>query len=630
MADYKITFQPGQVMARAHDSECLLDVAFKAGISLKSSCGGTGACSQCKLIIRKGLVDVQGVGKLTREQLDQGYVLACQTYPNSDLEIEIPADSMLSEHKVLISHDEGYDSTSVINPLFQKIKIEVAAPSLDNHMDDLSRLYAALKQSYNLERQRISLEVMQHLPQVLREGDWKVTVSLADIKDCTEIINIEPGWDYRKYYGLALDIGTTTVVAHLVDLETGDSVGVEGAYNKQAVFGDDVISRIIYAVEHKRGLEQTQKTVLGTIDKLIANLIKDKDIEREDIWYVSCAGNTTMTHMFLGIDPEYIRLEPYVPASNSFIPIKAADLGLLINSKANVYCIPGVASYVGGDVTAGAEIINIEQEDKLTLFIDVGTNGELILGNREWLVACACSAGPAFEGGGISNGMRAMDGAIEYVRIEPDTWDVHFKTVSNRKPVGICGSGLIDCLAALQEAGVMDRTGSFSTRSDSNRLRITDGEKEFILVFAAESGNGKDITISESDVKNLIRSKAAIFAGIQTMLKTVDLPLETIEQVYIAGGFGRYINLEDAIKIGMFPDLPLDKYRYVGNSSIAGAKKILLSKETRDHAEKLAEKVTYLELSVGNDFYEEYTSALFIPHTNLDLFPSLKGPEAIS
>lgn len=624
LSQYKITFIPDDVTVTINGEENLLDAAVKAGVSLKSSCGGAGTCSRCKVLVKKGRTDIRGEGKLTGDQLAEGYSLACQTYPLSDLEVEAPESSRLSEHQVLVSR-AGQDDAPVtrINPLFRKIKLELPEPTLDDHTDDLSRLYRALGAKVRLDPPRISLELIQTLPGILREKDWRVTVSLADIKGCTEIVNIEPGWDCKRYYGLALDIGTTTVVAHLVDLESGESLGVEGTYNKQAIFGDDVISRIIYAVEHRKGLQRLQKKIIDTINDLIDILVRDHHVDYEDIWYITCGGNTTMTHLFLAIDPQFIRLEPYVPTINSMLPIKASDLGIKANPRAMVYCLPGAASYVGGDITAGAEVIGIDRQDKLTLLIDVGTNGEMVLGNNEWLVACACSAGPSFEGGGILHGMRAMNGAIERVRVKPGTLDVYWETIGNKRPLGICGSGLIDCLATLREAGVIDRSGNFLPLPANDRITTIDGERTFILVPAEESGTGKDVTISEADIKNLIRSKAAIFAGVQTMLKMVGLPLTAIEQVYIAGGFGRYINLADAIKIGMFPDLPLEKYKYIGNSSVMGAKRILLSREARDNAEKLAEKITYLELSVGNEFMEEFVSALFIPHTDLSLFPSV-------
>ncbi|TYO96861.1 ASKHA domain-containing protein [Desulfallas thermosapovorans] len=624
MSTNKVRFLPDDITIAVESHETILDAAVRAGIAVKSSCGGAGTCSRCRVITKSGQARVNSTGKLTEEELARGYALACQTYPQSDMEIEIPETSRLAAHQVLTSQGQEFDqSITPTEPLFKKIKLQLLEPSLDDHVDDMSRLYSELNKMAEVDSPCIDLEIIQKLPQTVRKGNWKVTVSLADIKGRTEIVNIEPGWDYKKYYGLALDIGTTTVVAHLVDLESGESLGVEGTYNKQAVFGDDVISRIIYAVEHKKGLEQMQTTIITTINELIDNLVEGSHVDHNDIWYITCAANTTMTHLFLGIDPEYIRLEPYVPAFNSINPITAADLSIKANPKARIYCLPGIASYVGGDITAGVEVTGIDKQDDINLFIDVGTNGEMVLGNSEWLVACACSAGPAFEGGGIAYGMRAMDGAIEHIRVTPGTLDVYWETVGNKKPVGICGSGLIDCISTLREAGVIDRTGNFLPLPANERVQIIDGEKLFILVPAEESGTGTDITISQTDIKDLIRSKAAVFAGVQTMLKTVGLPVEAIERVYIAGGFGRYINLHDAINIGMFPDLPLERYKYIGNSSVKGAKMALLSKEARREAEKLAEKITYIELSIGNDFMEEFVSALFIPHTNVDLFPSI-------
>lgn len=626
MPQYRVVFLPSDLTITVNDNENLFDAAIKAGISLKSSCGGAGTCGRCRVIIKSGRAKSNGVGRLTKQQLSEGYALACQTYPQSDMEIEVPDSSILMEHQVLTTEGKGLERPDMkFEPLFQKVKLELPRPTLDDHIDDVSRLLNVLRTKGKTGVLRIGLEVLQKLPRLIREKEWCLTASLADFRDYTEIIDIEPGWDYRMYYGLAVDIGTTTVAVHLTDLDNGESLGVEGTYNKQSVFGDDVISRIIYAVEHEKGLQQLQKSIVTTINGLIKMVTKDKNIDSEDIWYVTCAGNTTMTHLFFGVEPEYIRLEPYVPAFNSINPVRALDLGLRANPKAVVYCLPGIASYVGGDITAGAEVIAIDKQEKLTLFIDVGTNGEMVLGNKEWLVACACSAGPSFEGAGITHGMRAMNGAIEHIKVKPDTLELYWETVGNKKPLGICGSGLIDCLAALREIGVIDRAGNFMALSSNGKVQIIDGEKTYVLVPANKSGADKDITISESDVKNLIRSKAAIFAGVQTMLKIVGIPLEAIEQVYIAGGFGRYIDLADAIKIGMFPDLPMEKYKYIGNSSLMGAKMVLLSKEAREEAEKLAEKITYLELSIGNEFMEEFVSALFIPHTNINLFPSVKA-----
>jgi uncharacterized 2Fe-2S/4Fe-4S cluster protein (DUF4445 family) len=331
-----------------------------------------------------------------------------------------------------------------------------------------------------------------------------------------------------------------------------------------------------------------------------------------------------MTHLFLKVSPKYLRLEPYIPAATNFPAVKAETLGLAINSNAPVITVPSVASYVGGDITSGVLATGFTRSEKLTLFIDIGTNGELVLGNNEWLATCACSAGPAFEGSGISCGMRAMDGAIDHIDIDIDTLEVKCRTIGNKKALGICGSGLIYSLSEMIGAEIIDRAGKINEGKDTQRIRRGDEGLEYVIVWADESGSLQDIVITEGDVKNLLRAKGAIFAGIRCMLQQVQLSVEDIERVYIAGGFGNYINIEDAINIGLLPDLPIEKYEFVGNTSVQGAMLMLLHKDALDEALKLANHMTYLELSVGNLFMDEFISAMFIPHTDLSLFPSTK------
>ena len=603
----------------------LLQAAAEAGILVKGSCGGDGTCGRCKLIIKEGNYKTEQTGKLTKEQLAGGYVLACQTTAESDLVVEVPETSRLSEHQVLLEEaTEGeIILQTAIDPLFKKVKIELPEPSLTDSMDDIERLKMAVSKETGIDNLRVSLNTVSNIPGILRKEKWKVTVSLTDVLGYTEIAAVEAGWDYDKYYGLAIDIGTTTIVVNLVDLENGETIAQKGDYNKQAVYGDDVISRIVHATEEKTGMEDLRKAVLKTINDLIQQLARENEIDINAINYAVCAGNTTMVHLFLGIDPKYIRLEPYTPAINVPEPIRSEEVGLQINKTAWVYCIPGIASYVGGDITSGAQVIGIDKTEKVTLFIDIGTNGEMVLGNQDWLMACACSAGPAFEGGGLKNGMRAMRGAIERLDVIPDTLEIEYSTVGGAKPVGICGSGLIDCIAGMYKAGIIDRSGQFSSTLSNQRIRSGDDGPEFVLVPKENSGNGQNITLSEADIKNLIRSKGAVFAGIRTMLRKMDLPIEIIEEIKIAGGFGRHISIKDAVSIGLLPDAEFEKYKYIGNSSVKGAKMVLLSKSARDEAVQLATKMTYLELSIGNDFMDEYVSALFIPHTDLTLFPSL-------
>ena len=625
MSSYTVRFLPDNLETTVQEGENLLQAAARAGIPLKASCGGRGTCGRCRMILKEGEVTQLQKGKLTPEQLAAGYVLACQSIPAGPVVVEVPAESRLAEHRVLLAEERAGEELlpAGFDPLFKKVALELPPPDLEDSRDDAGRLLDTLEKTTGMDDALFNLETLSNLPAVLREGQGRVTASLADGKGYTEIVRVEPGRRAEKYYGLAVDIGTTTVVVELVDLAGGRTVGVKGRYNKQAVYGDDVISRIIYAVETPGGRREMQRAAVDTINELITALTAETGVESKDIHAVVCAGNTTMTHLFLGIDPAYIRMEPYTPAVNSLPPVRAAELGLMVSPGALVHCLPSIASYVGGDIMAGARLIEIDQAEELTLFIDVGTNGEMVLGNKDWLLACACSAGPAFEGGGIRHGMRAMAGAIEHVQIDPRTGEVHYQTVDGAKPLGICGSGLIDLMAVLRDAGIIDRTGQFLSRPELPRLREGDEGPEYVLAWAHESGNEQDITISEADVKNLIRAKGAVFAGIRTMLRMVDLPVEAIERVIVAGGFGRYINIRDAIAIGLFPDLPVERYSYIGNSSLKGARLALLSRRVRDGVEELARKVTYLELSVGNTFMDEFVSALFLPHTDLNLFPSL-------
>jgi len=362
--------------------------------------------------------------------------------------------------------------------------------------------------------------------------------------------------------------------------------------------------------------------IIDTINELISEVAKCNGFVNSDISAVVCAGNTVMSHFFMKISAKYLRLEPYCPAATKFPSVKACELDLDVNPDARVVLLPSVASYVGGDITSGVLSTMFTHSDKLTLFIDIGTNGELVLGNKEWLVACSCSAGPAFEGSGISCGMRAMDGAIDSIEIDPNTYSSTCKTIGEVNPSGICGSGLIYTMSEMLEAGIIDRAGKISDANISPNIRKGTEGMEYVLAFSNESGDGKDVVITESDIKNLLRAKAAVFAGIRTMLQKVDLDIDDIDRVYVAGGFGSYIDISDAINIGLLPDLPIEKFEYVGNSSIEGAIIALLCKDAIKEAQSIANKMTYLELSIGNTFMDEFVAAMFLPHTDLSLFPS--------
>ena len=627
---YKVLFQPDNVVIQIDARETLLQAANKAGLPLKVACGGKGTCGKCLVRVLKGdcLLKDGTVPDQTKK------IPACQALVLSDIEVEIPRETKLDRHKVLIQkgsllaeEELDFQTSYTSLPLVKRYEITLPEPTLMENATDSNRLLTELNKHVSCNEIKISLPILRKLSYALRDMNWKVCVDVAHIEGSGEIIDILPGESEDPLYGFAVDIGTTTVVVFLIDLLTGKVIDKRGSYNKQAKYGDDVITRIIYAEEELEGLEDLQDAVLDSIKELIEEIIANvPQVDRNYIKMVVCAGNTTMTHLLLGLDPKYIRREPYIPAAAQFPTARIKDLELPLYGEGLVINIPSVASYVGGDIVAGALTVGIEKSEELTLFIDIGTNGEMVLGNKEWLVCCACSAGPAFEGGGITFGMRAMRGAIERIDINSD-FEVSIDTIEDALAVGICGSGLIDGLSKLHSAGIIDRTGKFQTDVPTDRLRQGENGPEFVLVWAGESGIDQDIIITQSDVRNLLRSKGAIFAGIRSMLQLVDLDMSAIEKVLIAGGFGNYLNLDDAIRIGLLPDLDRKKYQFVGNTSVKGAQAVMLSHAAYDRTIEISKKMTYLELSTGNIFMEEFVSATFIPHTDLNLFPSLIDKE---
>ncbi|MFZ5627207.1 MAG: ASKHA domain-containing protein [Bacillota bacterium] len=628
---HRVYFLPDGVEVQVEAGTTIWKAAQKAGLAIKSTCGGQGTCGRCAVIVQSGKVERGATANLSPQKLNEGWVLACQAKVQDNIVVEIPLESRLAEHQVLTSDEkragtlteQEIDEKRWSGPgLIWRQTVKLSPPSLTDNTDDWSRLLTVLRKQTENSNIQIRLSALAQLAEALREGNWEVTVTLALGAGVTEVVDISPGQNNSPLYGIAVDIGTTTVVVQLINLITGERLDVRGTYNRQAKFGDDVISRIVHAVEVNGGLEELKEAVRSTINELVQGLCRKNGISPTEIKAVVCAGNTTMTHLLLGIDPNYIRLEPYIPTINFVPPIRAKELDLLVDPEAWVHALPSIASYVGGDITSGVLYTGMAEQQELTLLIDIGTNGEMVLGNEDWLIACSCSAGPAFEGGGIKFGMRAMYGAIERVEIGSDG-KVKLKTIGNGKPVGICGSGLIDCIARLRDAGIIDRTGKFA---NLKHPRVRQGEEgpEFVLAWAEDSGIEQDITISEADIKNLIRSKGAIFAGIRVMLGMVDLPLEAVDRILIAGGFGNYLNIKDAVTIGLLPDLPEEKYRFIGNSSLKGACLALTSQAARAKVDEIAAKMTYLELSVGNTFMDEFVSALFLPHTDLSLFPSIE------
>ena len=486
-----------------------------------------------------------------------------------------------------------------------------------------------------------SLPVLRRLAATLRAGDWTGKGVLArgtwlEPDAPPRLLDLRPGDATGPSYGVAIDIGTTSVVVYLANLASRALVDQAAAYNGQIACGEDMISRIIYA-RRNGGLERLRSLVVETINALLDEVFARQGIAAEDVYWATVAGNPTMIHLFLGLDPQFIGLEPYIPTVNHPVPVRAEELGLRLNPEAVVDCLPGVGAYVGVDITAGLLRSGMHEGEALTLFIDVGTNGEIVLGNSDWLMACACSAGPAFEGAGVASGMRAAPGAIEEVWIDRRTAEPTLRTIGDTPPKGICGSGMISLLGELFVTGVVDKGGRLNRDLDTPRVRLGDDGPEYVLAWAGDSNdgsgsqdggrdrnNGRDIVLTEADIQNLIRAKGAIYAGFSVLTESVGLTLDDVERIVIGGAFGKYIDVEKAVAIGLLPDVPWERFEYLGNTSIQGAYRALLCRECRAAVTGIGSKVTYLELSADNRFMEQFTSALFLPHTDLASFPSVK------
>jgi uncharacterized 2Fe-2S/4Fe-4S cluster protein (DUF4445 family) len=661
MAQHLVTFHLDDPALGAHaplhpvhmpTGSLLTEAARTAGVEITQPCGGQGRCGRCAVQVTNGDVRRRSALRLTAEDVAAGYTLACQSVVEGDVSVTVPpqekierrltTDRVVAEIEVPI----GYDAPSM--QTIQQMSLSLTPPSMDDQTDDWSRLVTALRQQMNIEDVQVSLPLLRRLGSILRDADWNISaVFESEVSNQQSAIRL---LDLRSaespLFGLAIDIGTTTVSCWLVDLISGKVVTQVAEYNGQIARGEDVISRIIYASKNGSSVEM-QALVLETINSLIAAACEKAKVDSQNIFKATIAGNSTMMHLLLDIPAASIRLAPFVTAINHVPPLKAFDLGLKINPEAAIDCLPGVASYVGADITAGVVSTGMGDGEQLTLFMDVGTNGEIVLGNRDWLVTCACSAGPAFEGAGVVNGMRATRGAIEEVWINGETLEPTYRVIGNAKPRGICGSGLIALLSEMFLTGVLDKGGNLNSslmideeddlhfvsqrpsdpnvqvRGKTRRVRLGEHGLEYVVAWAREAGHGRDIVITHVDVDNLLRAKAAIYAGYSVLAERVGVPLESVERFLIGGSFGKYINVEKAVQIGLLPDMPWEQFQFLGNTSVKGTYLALLDRNERERVAQIASRMTYIELSADNSFYEAFTSALFLPHTDLAKFPTV-------
>jgi uncharacterized 2Fe-2S/4Fe-4S cluster protein (DUF4445 family) len=623
---FVITFLPDKKAASLPLGSTLLDAARTAGIHLNASCNGKGSCGKCKLVAVSGKVETEPTPYLTDREKEKGYLLACRSKITGDATVRVPSEVIQRKLKIA---GMGREVTArvkglvkEIDPMLKHFPLTLTPPTLEDSVSDLDRLNRGLKKAgCDVARMNVGIKVMRQLAEMVRQDNWNITVSVIRRRCANEILEVVPGDGRPRDLGLAIDVGTTTIVLYLVDMADGTVLAAAAGHNGQASCGDDVINRIICA--EKDGVEKLSAMVLSTINGLIGDALDSAAVQMEDIRNVAISGNTTMAHLLLQIEPRYIRRNPYIPTVSDFPILKAGEIGLQTNPIAAVFIMPGPASYVGGDIVSGILYTGFHRESPLTLFIDIGTNGEIVLGNKDWLMTAACSAGPAFEGGGIRWGMRAEEGAIEKVSIDPQTLIPTLTTVGGSPARGICGSGIIDLIAELLKAGVIDCGGRFVSVLSSKRVRLEGNEPAYVLVHADQTPMDEDIVFTQSDLKNLIYSKGAVYAGFTTLLAQAGMDFSTVDRMIITGGFGQYLNIEKAIAIGLLPDIDRNKFAYMGNSSIAGAYMALLSGRHRQEAREISSNLTYVDFSNNPNYMDEFTSALFLPHTNLQNFPSV-------
>lgn len=638
---FKVTFsfEDGSVVETfANAGDNLLEVARSANVAIDAPCSGNGACGKCRVQLKSGELESKKTLHISDEEYQAGWRLSCCSKISADVNVLVPdiASAYKSRMKVAdlsskeeIAIFENAKSDIQLAGIELKNSLEVVdvlmdVPSLDDTMPDNERLTRALRKYLNINRVRIPYVVLKKLPDVLRENNFAVKCVIRATSDDMYVYDIFGKDEDVVIGGLAIDIGTTTVSAVLINMENGEILAKSSAGNGQIRFGADVINRIVES-QKPGGQKKLQDAVIKeTINPMIHEMCKSAKFPKDHIYRMCVASNTTMNHLFAGINADPLRTEPYIPAFFKTNSLFASDVGVDINKDAHIIMAPNIGSYVGGDITAGTLVSQIWNRPEFSLFIDLGTNGELVFGNSDFMMSCACSAGPAFEGGDISCGMRATDGAIEACTIDKETMEPTYKIVGDpgTKPVGLCGSGIIDVISELYICGIINPKGKF-IREGKRIKHDKYGMGSYILAFEEEAGSVKDVEITEVDIDNFIRAKGAIFSAIRTMLTSLDFDVSMIYDVYVAGGIGSGINMQNAVNIGMFPDIPIEKFHYIGNSSLTGAYLMLLSTPAEKKTYELASNMTYMELSTVPIYMDEFVGACFIPHTDTSMFPTV-------
>ena len=632
-------FESGDpVVISANAGEKLLDVARKANVAIDAPCSGNGVCGKCRVRLVSGYLDAPINRHITTEEYEAGWRLACMAQVSGDAEIEVPDIASAYRSRMKMADLSSPEEVALFENLHHQLEeagitfgsdlsflpLELSEPTLDDTMPDNERVIRAVEAATGVPEDAIMMpySVLRDLSWVLRESDFHVKCVISRDNDRILIRDVLPIDNTEPIVGFALDLGTTSLAGVLVDLSTGKILAKASGGNGQIRYGADVINRIIES-DKTGGRKRLQDAVIKeSIIPMLAQMYRTAGINPRRIYRMVLAGNTTMNHLLLGLHADPVRMEPFVPSFFRADYLYARDIGLKMNPVAELIVAPNIGSYVGGDITAGALVSMIWNSPELSLFIDLGTNGELVFGNNEFLMSCACSAGPAFEGGDISCGMRATDGAIEACTMDRDTMEPTLTVVGGGAPAGICGSGIIDLIAELFRCGIINGKGKL-IREGERVLRDEHGMGSYVVAWQKDAGGAKDVVINEVDIDNFIRAKGAIFSATQTMLSSLGFDASVIERVYVAGGIGSGINMKNAVTIGMFPDIPLDHFHYIGNSSQTGAYAMLLSSQAREKVFELGRSMTYLELSNEPSYMDAFVAACFLPHTDGSLFPSV-------
>jgi uncharacterized 2Fe-2S/4Fe-4S cluster protein (DUF4445 family) len=640
MKSHRVIFQPSGRRGEIPEGKTVLEASRMLGVGIESLCGGKKYCGKCLVRLESRSFERYGItshsdhlspfteeeaGFIGEKEREEGFRLACTAAVRGDLVFFVPE---VNRAGAQIVRKEAGNREILLNPAVRLFTVTLRPPELDDPQADYERLITALAERFGLSRPEIDYPAILGLAGALRKGNWTVT---AAIRMEAEILAVFPG-EMDEVFGLAVDLGTTTVAGYLCSLKTGKVIATRSIMNPQVAYGEDVISRITYAMEHADGLEKLRGVILEGLNGLIRTVTADAGLNPADVLEMTLVGNTAMHHLFLGIDPRPLGIAPFTPAVHRSLDIKARDLGLLSHPAANIHVLPIEAGFVGADNVGVLIAEEPYRRDEMSLIIDVGTNGEMILGNRERLLSASCATGPALEGAHIRFGMRAAPGAIERIRIDPGTREVSFKIIGEEGwrpefPItgakGICGSGIIDGVAELYRAGIIDGSGRFGTDFSTPRLRLNDGKPEFVIAWPEETSLQTAITISQQDVRSVQLAKGALYAGAKLMMKR--LGIEKLDRVILAGAFGSYIDKTEALILGMFPDCDLRFVSSVGNAAGDGARIALLNRDKRREAEEMAGRVEYLELTLSQDFQEEFMAAMFIPHMK-DAFPHLPPP----